>query len=200
MPRAVWTRSNTIIHSQINGTITFTVKKEIYSYLVWSNDGVSCFIRSSCAPMLRKRNSVAAGALNGFIYAIGGNEATSSLTSLNRYDCGERWVFLKLQKMNSQKSLDLNSITFVLSYDPKTNQWTLISNISKPREAIALTSLGSSCLFVAGGYDGMRFRNECEKYDPIKNEWTKVGSWILSSSFASIINSTLTYRFIDTIS
>ena len=78
--------------------------------------------------------------------------------------------------MNSQKSLDLNSITFVLSYDPKTNQWTLISNISKPREAIALTSLGSSCLFVAGGYDGMRFRNECEKYDPIKNEWTKVGS------------------------
>ena len=59
-------------------------------------------------------------------------------------------------------------------YDPNTNQWTLISNISKPREAIALTSLGSSCLFVAGGYDGMRFRNECERYDPVKNEWTKV--------------------------
>lgn len=29
-------------------------------------------------------------------------------------------------------------------------------------------------MFIAGGYDGHKFMTECEKYDPVKNEWTKV--------------------------
>ena len=31
---------------------------------------------------------------------------------------------------------------------------TMISNISRPREAIAVCNLGSAFVYIAGGYDG----------------------------------------------
>ena len=99
--------------------------------------------------MLKKRNLLAASSLNGYIYAVGGNEVSNTMNGIARHDTCER-------------------------FDPRKNQWTMISSISRPREAIAMASLGSSSLFIAGGYDGLKFLDECEKYDPIKNEWTKV--------------------------
>jgi N-acetylneuraminic acid mutarotase len=101
-----------------------------------------------CASMNKKRGAVAVTTLNNFIYAIGGHEITSTSTS-TRYDCAER-------------------------YDLKLDQWSLISNISRQREAIGITNVGTSYIYIVGGYDGHKTTNECEKYDPIKNEWTKV--------------------------
>lgn len=103
-----------------------------------------------CASMYKKRGAVAVTALNGFIYAIGGHENTSTLATNSRYDCGER-------------------------YDPKNDQWTMITNIMRAREAISASNLGTNYIYIAGGFDlNSHFRNECERFDPIKNEWTKV--------------------------
>ena len=60
------------------------------------------------------------------------------------------------------------------SYDPKTDQWTNISPISSPRDAVGLCPLGDK-LFAVGGYDGQQYLNDVECYDPITNEWVKVG-------------------------
>ena len=59
------------------------------------------------------------------------------------------------------------------SYDPKTDQWTHISPISSPRDAVGLCPLGDK-LFAVGGYDGQQYLNDVECYDPITNEWVKV--------------------------
>ncbi|CAF0835232.1 unnamed protein product [Brachionus calyciflorus] len=105
-----------------------------------------------CASMYKRRGAVAVTALNGFIYAIGGHENTSTLANSNRYDCGER-------------------------YDPKNDQWTMITNIMRAREAISASNLGTNYIYIAGGFDlNSHFRNECERFDPIKNEWTKIQS------------------------
>lgn len=117
---------------------------------------------TQCAPMYKKRGAVAVTSLNGFIYAIGGHEATSTLANSNRYECGER-------------------------YDPKIDQWTIINTISRPREAIAATSLGHNSIFIAGGYDGHKYLSECEKYDPFKNEWAKVQIFSLNYFTLSIL-------------
>ena len=86
--------------------------------------------------------------LNGFLYAVGGHEFPSALTNSNRLECAERFDF-------------------------KMDQWTLIAPMSKPKEAVGISALGSY-LYIAGGYDGSRYLNDVEKYDPVKNEWTKV--------------------------
>lgn len=66
-------------------------------------------------------------------------------------------------------------VTEVISdrYDPKTDQWTNISPICSPRDAVGLCPLGDK-LFAVGGYDGQQYLNDVECYDPITNEWFKV--------------------------
>ena len=102
-----------------------------------------------CSSMNKKRGSVSVCAINGSIYAFGGHEAASTLANSTRYDCAER-------------------------YDPKLDQWTIIKNMSRPREAISATAFNVNTIYIAGGYDGHKYLNDCEKYDIIKNEWNKV--------------------------
>lgn len=91
-----------------------------------------------CAPMYKRRGAVAVTSLNGFIYAVGGHEATSTMVASVRYDCGER-------------------------YDTKLDQWTMIKSFAKAREAISVSNLSSSCIYIAGGYDGHKYNQKQPK-------------------------------------
>ncbi len=93
--------------------------------------------------------------LGSYIYAVGGYELPNTLISCNRFDCAER-------------------------YDVKTDQWTFIACLSRPKEAIGLQSFGQ-CLYAIGGFDGSRYLDDVEKYDPNKNEWTKVNKKMVLS-------------------
>ena len=43
---------------------------------------------------------------------------------------------------------------FVTRYDPKTDQWTTVTSMSLPRDAVGICTLGGM-VYACGGYDGM---------------------------------------------
>ena len=115
-----------------------------------------------CASMIKRRGSVGVTALNDYIYAVGGHELPNTLLGCNRWDCAER-------------------------YDSKIDQWTLIASMSKPKEAVGVSSLGNY-LYVVGGFDGNKYLNDVERYDPCKNEWKKVQSLNMLRAGTSLIH------------
>ena len=70
-------------------------------------------------------------------------------------------------------SCDPKTDTFFFGrYDPKTDTWTLVAPISKPRDAVGVCLLGEK-LYAVGGYDGQQYLREVECYDAQTNEWTQ---------------------------
>ncbi|CAF4821970.1 unnamed protein product, partial [Rotaria sp. Silwood1] len=104
---------------------------------------------SQCASMIKCRASVAVVSCNEFLYAIGGYELLATNKSIIRHDDGER-------------------------YDPKCNQWTLITSFSRPKEALGIAVVNNE-LYIVGGFDS-KFLNEMEKYDTETNKWKKCSS------------------------
>ncbi|CAF1283252.1 unnamed protein product [Adineta ricciae] len=101
---------------------------------------------SSCAPMQKRRGGVAVAACNGFLFAIGGHESSATNKCAVRHDDGER-------------------------YDPRCDQWTLITSLTRPKEALAIAAVGDR-LYIVGGFDG-KVLDEVEKYEPVTDKWTK---------------------------
>ena len=114
-----------------------------------------------CSPMLKKRGSVGVAVLNDYIYAVGGHELPNTLLGCNRFDCAER-------------------------YDAKSDQWTLISSMSKPKEAVGVAAMGQF-IYVAGGFDGNKYLNDVERYDPSINEWKRVQSLNMLRAGTSLV-------------
>ncbi|KAK7097848.1 kelch-like protein 5 isoform X2 [Littorina saxatilis] len=142
-------------------------------YAVGGRDGSSCLKSvecfdphtnkwTHCTPMAKRRGGVGVATCNGFLYAVGGHEAPATNPTCSRYDSAER-------------------------YDPKTDQWTNISPISSPRDAVGLCPLGDK-LFAVGGYDGQQYLNDVECYDPISNEWVKVSSLCTGRAGACVVH------------
>lgn len=65
---------------------------------------------------------------------------------------------------------------FVLRrYDPKSDSWTIIANMSVARDSVGVGVLGDR-LFIIGGYDFQAYLTLVEMYDPVTNEWKQVSS------------------------
>ncbi|CAF2389283.1 unnamed protein product [Rotaria sp. Silwood2] len=101
---------------------------------------------SQCASMIKCRASVAVVSCNELLYAIGGYEFLTTNKNIIRHDDGER-------------------------YDPKCNQWTLITSFSRPKEGLGIAVVNNE-LYIVGGFDG-KFLNEMEKYNTETNKWKK---------------------------
>lgn len=86
--------------------------------------------------------------LDGFLYAVGGHDAPASQETSRQFDSVER-------------------------YDPKTDQWTMLAPMLNCRDAVGVSWLGDK-IYAIGGYDGTKYLNDVECYDPIKNEWQQV--------------------------
>ena len=61
----------------------------------------------------------------------------------------------------------------MLRYDPTTDSWSIIANMSLGRDSVGVCVLGD-LLFAIGGYDGQAYLALVETYDPITNEWKQV--------------------------
>jgi kelch-like protein 1/4/5 len=103
---------------------------------------------TQCASMLKRRGSVAVAVCNDFLYAIGGYDQIRTNKNILRHDDGER-------------------------YDPRCNQWTLITSFSRPKEALGIATVGRR-LYIVGGFDG-KVLNEMECYDTETEQWERVG-------------------------
>ena len=102
--------------------------------------------------MQKRRGGVAVAACNGFLFAIGGHESSATNKCTVRFDDGER-------------------------YDPRCDQWTLITPLNRPKEALAIAAVNDR-LYIVGGFDG-KVLDEVEKYDPELDRWTKVDVIVL---------------------
>lgn len=154
----------------------------------------------TAAPMATKRTEVAAAALGGKIYVVGGFEKPSlgnvmsfAITwSVEVYDpTTDRWtskaplpvglhhvgigvVDGRLYVIGGYGKSGLsvwNPVATVYAYDPATDSW--IERVSMPtaRGALSVTEHDGK-LYAIGGYDRKANNAQVEVYDPVRNVWT----------------------------
>ncbi|XP_041369022.1 kelch-like protein 20 [Gigantopelta aegis] len=64
-----------------------------------------------------------------------------------------------------------DAISSVEKYDPQTNEWRLVSPMSKRRCGVGVAVL-NDLLYAVGGHDGQSYLNSIERYDPHTNQWS----------------------------
>ncbi len=154
----------------------------------------------TAAPMATKRTEVAAAALDGKIYVVGGFEKPSlsnvikfAITpSLEVYDpVKEQWssksplpvglhhvgigvVDGRLYVIGgyAQSAFSVwNPVATVYAYDPVANSWTKRTPMPTARGALSVTEYKGK-LYAIGGFDRKANNAQVEVYDPARNEWT----------------------------
>ena len=67
------------------------------------------------------------------------------------------------------------------SYNPHTDQWTMLSRMAEGREGAGLVASGDM-MYCIGGYDGVHLLDSAEKYDTISEEWSPIDSMSIKRS------------------
>lgn len=153
----------------------------------------------TAAPAPTKRTEVAAGALDGKIYVVGGFEKPSfgnvmnlAITpSLEVYDpATDRWtpkaplpvglhhvgigvVGRRLYVIGgyTQSGFSVwNPVATVYAYDPATDTWTDRAPMPTARGALSVTEHDGK-LYAIGGYDRKANNAQVEVYDPVHDVW-----------------------------
>ena len=156
------------------------------------------------APMPTKRTEVAAAALDGKIYVVGGFEKPNLGNVLNftitrsveMYDpVTDRWTSKAPMPVGlhhvgigvvdgrlyviggySRSGLSVwNPVATVYTYDPATDSWTERAPMPTPRGALSVTEYDGK-LYAIGGYDRKINNAQVEVYDPARNVWTTAAS------------------------
>lgn len=154
----------------------------------------------TAAPIPTKRTEVAAAAVDGKVYVVGGFEKPSlgnllNLTitpSVEMYDpVANRWtskapmpvglhhagigvVDGRLYVIGGYRQSGFsiwNPVATVYAYDPGTDTWTSRAPMPTARGALSVTEHGGK-LYAIGGYDRKANNAQVEVYDPVRNVWT----------------------------
>ncbi|XP_028253724.1 kelch-like protein 10 [Parambassis ranga] len=143
------------------------------------------------APMHYRRRSVCVTVLNGCIYAMGGSDGHTRLSSAEFYQ-PETNQWLEIASMHKQRSrascTALNGKIYICGgydgneclqtaecYNPETNQWTLISPMRSRRCGLGVIAYNNH-VYAVGGSDGTAFLQTAEVYNPHTNNWRNVSS------------------------
>uniref|UniRef100_A0A8C9RM30 Kelch like family member 2 n=1 Tax=Scleropages formosus TaxID=113540 RepID=A0A8C9RM30_SCLFO len=112
---------------------------------------------SCVASMQDRRSTLGSAVLNGLLYAVGGFDgSTGILYAVGGYDGATR-----------------QCLSTVEAYNPKTNEWTYIAEMSTRRSGAGVGVL-KGLLYAVGGHDGPLVRKSCEVYDAATNSWKQV--------------------------
>ena len=151
------------------------------------------------APMPTKRTEVAAAALDGKIYVVGGFEKPGLGNILNfaitpsveMYDpVTDRWTSKAPMPVGlhhagigvadgrlyviggySRSGLSVwNPVATVYAYDPAMDTWTERTPMPTARGALSVTEHEGK-LYAIGGYDRKANNTQVEVYDPVRNVW-----------------------------
>jgi N-acetylneuraminic acid mutarotase len=154
------------------------------SVLVSETGGAWCNKASMPEP---GRTSLAAAAVNGKIYAIGGVDNVSLSRVTYEYDpVTNIWtskadmpapgrVYLAAAAVNGKiyaiGGFNGNHVRDTDEYDPVTNIWTSKADMPAPgREALAVAAVNGK-IYAIGGSNGNYLR-DTDEYDPVTNIWT----------------------------
>ncbi len=128
----------------------------------------------------RRARSLAVAALNGLLYAIGGNVGTSSSNAVAVYDPKTNTWAKKRPFPVSDSGLAaavVNGTLYVIggnvpygglwSYSPSTDTWISGPSMPYARYGLGVASAGAS-LYAVGGYDsaGAKYISDISEYTP----------------------------------
>lgn len=100
--------------------------------------------------------------LDGFLYAVGGQDGVQCLNHVERYD----------PKGKHQCSFPLLE-SFMKLLILLENKWSKVAPMTTRRLGVAVAVLGGF-LYAIGGSDGQTPLNTVERFDPRSNKWTVV--------------------------
>ncbi|KAJ3596502.1 hypothetical protein NHX12_002909 [Muraenolepis orangiensis] len=142
-----------------------------------------------CQPMRTARSRVGVAVVNGLLYAIGGFDGQSRLSTVEVYN-PETDAWTRVSSLNSQRSAmgtvvidgDIyvcggydgkSSLNSVECYSPETDRWTVVTEMSACRSAAGV-SVFDGRIFVSGGHDGLQIFNTVEFYNHHTDRWHPV--------------------------
>ncbi|KAG7273874.1 hypothetical protein CRUP_025935 [Coryphaenoides rupestris] len=111
-----------------------------------------------CQPMRTARSRVGVAVVNGVLYAIGGFDGQSRLSTVEVYN-PETDTWTRVSSMNSQR------------------RWTVVTEMSACRSAAGVTIFDGR-IFVSGGHDGLQIFNTVELYNHHTDRWHPVPGMI----------------------
>ncbi|XP_028279824.1 kelch-like protein 10 [Parambassis ranga] len=143
------------------------------------------------APMYYRRGNVSVTVLNWCIYAIGGYDGHTRLSSAEFYQ-PETNQWLETAPMHEQRSdascTALNGKIYICGgfdenehlqtaecYNPETNQWTQISPMITRRSGVGVIAYDNH-VYAVGGFDGTACLQTAEVYNPHTNTWRNMSS------------------------
>ena len=153
------------------------------------------------------RTGLAAGVVNGILYAVGGNDGVSFLGTVEAYDPATNTWTTKASMPTVRTGLATGVVNGILyavggndgsflatveAYDPATNTWTTKDSMPTARTGLA-AGVVNGILYAVGGNDGMSFLGTVEAYDPATNTWTTKASMptVRTDLAAEVVNGIL---------
>ncbi len=138
---------------------------------------------------------------DGKLYAVGGHDGSSYLSSVERYDSKtNKWE--AVASMGTQRGYlgvavygghlyavggyDGSSwLSSVERYDSKTNKWEAVASMGTQRGFLGVAVYGGH-LYAVGGYDGSSSLSSVERYDSKTNKWEAVASMGTQRGFLGV--------------
>uniref|UniRef100_A0A3Q2Q1L7 Kelch-like family member 18 n=1 Tax=Fundulus heteroclitus TaxID=8078 RepID=A0A3Q2Q1L7_FUNHE len=125
-----------------------------------------------CQPMRTARSRVGVAVVNGLLYAIGGYDGQSRLSTVEVYN-PETDSWTRVSSMNSQRRCVVRyGHCDFLSCDAPVLllRWTVVTEMSVSRSATGVTVFDGR-IFVSGGHDGLQIFNTVEYYNHHTDRW-----------------------------
>jgi len=141
-------------------------------------------------PMPTERDSFAAVTLNGQVYAIGGEVASSPVSTVEAYDpATDTWTTLSPMPTarGGLVAAEVNGIIYAIgsgigvgsstveAYDPVSDTWTTKSPMPTPRVFCA-ASVVNGRIYVMGGNNAGNYVSSMEAYNPATDTWATLSS------------------------
>ena len=67
------------------------------------------------------------------------------------------------------------------TYNPNSDQWTMLSGMAVGREGAGLVVAGDK-MYCIGGYDGVNLLDSAETYDTVTEEWSPIDNMSVKRS------------------
>lgn len=140
------------------------------------------------AALLTSRSGLAVVSYENQVYAVGGESAEGTTSTLERYDPSEdRWVALspKPTAVTDVRAAVIGGLLYVPGgrlasgnpsdrlevYDPREDQWETAASLPVALSAYALAAFEGK-LYLFGGWDGEDYRRDVYEYDPDNDVWS----------------------------
>lgn len=147
----------------------------------------------SLADIAIQRSFVAVTALNGYLYALGGEDRTCSYNYVERYDPKtDQWSTVQcMRRKRSGAGVAVcdgklyiaggydrgvhSDRASVECYDPETDTWTFVTELEKARSGMGLVSV-NGCLYALGGRNRStdHYFDLAERYNPQLQQWQPI--------------------------